>query len=55
VKPKTGWALVDKQGRLLIKDYRFPVYWLRKIAKREQENFPDCRIVRVVVNEVFVP
>lgn len=58
--PQQAWALVrrDARGgnrpdRLALISGQCPVFWLRKVAAREQEKHPWTVIVPVVVNQVF--
>ena len=45
-----GWSIVDaSSGKPVVFDARWPVYWLRRIAKAEAEKrrLTNVRIVRV--------
>jgi hypothetical protein len=49
-----AWAIVHSGDELDLFDERCPVYWLRRIAKKEafQRSFKDSRVVRVEIREV---
>lgn len=55
MKTQQGWAVVDERDRVRPGDYWLAIYWTRQMAKEQLKRFPECRVVRVVVNELFKP
>lgn len=53
LKPLQAWALVTSRGNVQGGEYRCAIFWTRSGAKEAQPKFPECDIVRVVVNQVF--
>jgi len=51
MKPVNVWALVDPRGKVRGGDYKCAIYWTRAMAKLEQQDFPECQVVRVVVKQ----
>ena len=45
-----GFIIIDKKGNPLLKDAKIPVYWLKKIAIEESENFKETTVKKVVVS-----
>lgn len=41
-----GWCIIDSSGYPIVTDGKMPVYWLRKIAKKEAQKFGFTRIAK---------
>ena len=48
---RTGYAIVRPNGKLCCHNAQFPIYYLRRVAKRDLEviHDGDGRIVRVAI------
>jgi len=53
MKTEQAWALVDERGKIMGGDYRLAIYWTKSVAKDVLKKHPDCRLVKVIVNEVI--
>lgn len=53
MKPQKAWAVVNKNGNLVARDYRLPLTWYRRNAKEDLKDFANGgRIIRVEIREV---
>lgn len=60
LEPLQAWALAQPKKphaghnhRIRGGGFRCFIYWTRKQAKVALEAYPECQIVRVVINQVF--
>jgi hypothetical protein len=53
MKPLKAYALIDRRDKIRGGDYHLSVYWTKRTATREMRtNYPECRVVEVIVSEV---
>lgn len=50
--PVTAWAVVDRRGRLALREAQAPLFWNRSVARRYADERDGDGIQRVIITAV---
>lgn len=52
MKTAKGWAVLDKDGELLLRSGDMPLYWRKSVAKNSVTGWAGTKVVRVEIREL---